>query len=1594
MADNFDKTAILESFLDEVNAYLPEIEANLDRLQQAPDDVRALQETYRRTHTISGSASMMEFHALAHLAQGMEELLDEALERQQPLSAPTVALLRRSCGRLARVAEHIRTGADDSEIVAEDDQDRAAWRGPGGQAGAGGNTPGALVTPNAFFAGDSSQASAPQAAEPPEWLAAFADPNAQVGATPTTGANGSSPANGFGGGAGKGSSSPSNPLVAASTPGDVPSAPGATPTWGTSQPPLAQQPPQPAANQQEPWATSLSNLPTGAAPAINPLQSFPSPAFGSASNPPTSPAAPPAPTPGAGARGDEPTFDEMLSAFRAPGELTEPRAASTPGAAPSATPGGQYPDPWGRSQTSAIPGATPATGQPAHFDVSDLRTVPSLGSRHGSAQIAGIAGSDFGAPAPASAPIMMGGAPVTQSAADAAATQTALDELRADEDAVRRQVATLGAIVAMMREASEAMEEERAGLSAFLDGSADALDRLEEWVGGQMGLDLRRSPETVRNYLPLSVIWVTTTRLKKLIALLNSASRNLTVTQEQIDETLREFRSALDSFGALSSTLSSIGPTPDGGFSATVAHIAWAPTQQLPQAPAGGVVESRPNSAAPTQETLAPGARAALERSVREELRRSLEDEVREEIAADLRREEEQRLRGELEIQVRRQLLADLAPGLGESSVTVRDGSVHVQTSGPFLAVRPPRQVRVTSEQSPEALEVFRDEALEHLQTITTGIAQLERTPGDMDAVKSIRRAMHTLKGAAGMMGFTTIQRLAHSSEDLLDRLMDGAFALTPAMVSLTLDTAEALDQMVSGGIADTGDQQRLAQSLITRYAAITGAPADLGDLAESGAEGEQESESVAIALGGEDDAAPVPAPSDGVDLSVRLQLSKLDDLVNLFSDLVQHRTTADERTVRLAQLVSEVTRIGSRLREIGTTFETRFETALLPSGRQNGALAGANGAVIPRSPIPGAAQRPGLDNGAGGEFDDLEMDRYNEFHRLLRGLSEGSTDLVALSREMEKLMGELQFSATSENRLSSDFQDRLLRARLVPVSSLAPRLYRAARTSAARAGKEIEFYMEGGDTEVDRKVIEAVEGPLLHLVRNAVNHGIEPPQVRIAAGKPPAGKIVVAANYEGNQVDISVHDDGGGIDPERVREVAVARGQLDPDTPLSERDAINLIFQQGISTAGAITEESGRGVGLDVVRDAVGRLRGSVEVDSSVGRGSTFTMKFPISLQIARAVLVKVGTQTLAIPMLVVEHIGRLDYYQRVSGPTPALEVRGERYPLTQLASYLKTAPSPVDERSPVLLVNVGRHRVALLVDAIVTQQEVVSKPMGTHLRDVPGVAGATVLGNGQVVLILEMLDLLTMQPFVPAPLPEPSARVAPTAATQPAMSGQMARASAPNMGRMPSQPLYPSQPGARSASAGNLGGLPGAPGGSNPSAPHARPNAMPAFPSASVAPSTGPTGSQWTAVGGLRPAGQAARPHAAVPAAARNSYVLVVDDSPSVRRVVTNMLKANGWETQAARDGIEALEMIAKQAPAAVLLDIEMPRMDGYELIATVRSQETDRHLPLIVLTSRAASKHKQRAVQLGASAYIIKPYQDEELLTILADLVTANG
>ncbi len=776
------------------------------------------------------------------------------------------------------------------------------------------------------------------------------------------------------------------------------------------------------------------------------------------------------------------------------------------------------------------------------------------------------------------------------------------------------------------------------------------------------------------------------------------------------------------------------------------------------------------------------------------------------------------------------------------------------------------------------------------------------------------------------MMGFRAIADLSHNSEDLLDSVMEGSTTISPAVLSLIFDTAETLDQLITGRESDSSDEAKV-QVLRVRYVELLGEHSttrdaeediDVDDVSDESIEGEP---SVAGVVAGAQPAETNAQRAVRGDLSVRVRLQKLDELVNLFGELLVNRSILEERIERLVRLVADVGVSSTRLRDVGQKLESRFEAATLPSGHSVQVMPGEGDRSIGHSLSRNGNKTHEPSHIS--EFDELELDRYTEFHQLARGLSEGISDMTTLSTEMEAVIRECEGVFARENRLNTTFQDRLMKARLVPLSTMTPRLYRAARAVALKQHKEFEFLLEGEDTEVDRTVNEEIAGPLLHLMRNAVNHAIETPEVRVQKGKTPAGQIKLTAAYEGNQVVITVRDDGAGIDPDRVRNEAIARGLIRPDQMLNDSDVIDLIFRPGFSTAEILSEESGRGVGLDVVRDSVSRLRGTLEVESTPGQGTAFTMKFPTSLAIQSAMMVRVSGQQFTIPTVMVEAIGRLDNFKRSTlAGRPAVVVRNDLYPLNMLAQLLSLPVNEPDEKAPLLLVNTGGYRVALVVDEIKGKLDVVMKNLGPHLRHVNGVAGGTVMGNGRVILILELSELLST----------------------------------------------------RSKLKGN------AVGAATTTSLRRDPMVVSAFQAVAKSPVVVQPNQQSATVSQPPPTGQTEH----------GKYVLVVDDSPSVRRVVSNMLKQHGWEVQMARDGLEALDMISHETPAAVLLDIEMPRMDGYELIATLRAQEQYRMLPLVVLTSRAAAKHQQRAAQLGASSYVVKPYQDEELINTLNSLV----
>ncbi len=1391
MSNSFDKLSVLDSFIEEVNSYLPEIQANLERLAHTPDDMEALEETYRRAHTIGGSASMMDFPGLAHVAHGMEDILGDVMDDLAALDPPTIGLLQRSLARMHRLLGGIHSGINEDAVIAEDDADYSQYRVMMEAAAHSQDGKPAIDEQKALLDASAALSLEPAITSLDEMLASFRTPSL---------------------------------------------AEGEEISW----------PEEPYVDSTQDTQPQQLVKPEVAAPA-QPVQ---------------------------------PSALEMLAATAAQAEikheLTQPEAAST------------------RSVQHE--------NQPSPVQV--------------------------------------------------------YSELQEESQVLAEQTSSLKRTLTQLRLVVSIIEGQRIEFKSFLDGSKDALDRMEEWAGKAMGLNLRNSPEQVRRYLPLSVMWVANTKLKMVLGLLTQMTSSMEITEEQVQDTLQQLHGTIeacgDVFEQVQSNLSAHPFTHDHGWTPwemQVAREASTVRERVTFERRGDLATLRAEMEAKVREDLRHeyenrpftlAARAELERQIRNEILKEFEAkrQLQMSVAGSEQRETlpeiEARLRNEIEIDVRREFLSQLT-GESEEMLASATQSLPDMFAAPLPGtppaqawprgpVAPPQTtVAAVGELGEEATEIFRLEAEEHLQTISMYVADLENSPTDHDPIQGIRRATHTLKGAAAMMGFRAIADLCHISEDLLDSVMEGAITVSPTVVSLILDTAEALDLLING--ERTNEENMAAvQVLRTRYVELLGEQTSPPIAVDEEIDAEIE-ENAAIIIEDAAVTSVVAGTQSGMqqaargDLSVRVPLHKLDELVNLFGELLVNRSVLEERLQRLMRLVSDASVSSTRLRDVGQKLESRFEAATLPSGHSVQVMPGQGDQSMGYN-FGGNGKNPANRAGAShlAEFDELELDRYTEFHQLARGLSEGISDMTTLSNEMEAIIRDCESVFGRENRLSTTFQDRLMKARLVPLSTMIPRLYRTARAVALKQHKEFEFVLEGQETEVDRTVIEEIAGPLLHLMRNAVNHAIETPEVRLQRGKPAAGQIKLSAAYEGNQVVITVRDDGTGIDPERVRSAAVVRGLIRPDQTLSDGEVIELIFRPGFSTAEVLSEESGRGVGLDVVRDSVSRLRGTLEVESMPGQGTAFTMKFPTSLAIQNAMLVLVGEQQFAIPTVMVEAIGRVDNFkQSTFGGRPAIIVQNDLYPLNFLGTLLGLPIGEPDEKAPILLVRTDRHRVALVVDEISGRMDIVMKNLGPHLRHVHGVAGGTVLGNGRVVLILELIELLSSRTGTPG------------------TAGVLTR----------------SEEAARQA--------------------------LQASTRASVEP---PTEGRATTV--------LTRPPARPAAPSRGKHILVVDDSPSVRRVVGNMLKQHGWEVQAARDGVEALEMITQETPAAVLLDIEMPRMDGYELMATVRAQEQYRTLPLVILTSRAATKHQQHAMQLGANAYLVKPYQDEELINILNSLV----
>ncbi len=543
--------------------------------------------------------------------------------------------------------------------------------------------------------------------------------------------------------------------------------------------------------------------------------------------------------------------------------------------------------------------------------------------------------------------------------------------------------------------------------------------------------------------------------------------------------------------------------------------------------------------------------------------------------------------------------------------------------------------------------------------------------------------------------------------------------------------------------------------------------------------------------------------------------------------------------------------------------------------------------------------------------FDPLELDRFSNLQQLSRALAESVSDLVSLHGTLDDLARQQETLLLQQSRVASELQQGLMRTRMVPFETQVPFLRRLVRQSADESGKRAQLYVDGAQGEMDRNLLERMKAPLEHMLRNALAHGIETPAERSAQGKAGEGNVRIEVAREASEVLIRVSDDGRGLDREAIRRKAIERGLMHADSLLSDRDLFGFITETGFSTADTVSKLAGRGVGMDVVANEIRELGGSLSIDSEVNQGSRFTIRLPFTLAVTQAIMVRLGEAIFAVPMSSVQGVARLplaDFEGRLSGADARqLAYGGDEYAVHDLALLLGTEPNRVVDTAgqlPLLLVRSGDQRAAIRVDSVVGSREIVVKSTGSQIASVPGMFGATIMGDGSVVMILDLAPLVRRH-----------------------IARRTERAIADELAAM----------------------LPGG---------FAAPEAILAEPSKVQV--------------------------------KRQLLVMVVDDSITMRKVTSRVLERNDMEVVTAKDGVDAVEKLQERVPDLAILDIEMPRMDGYELATYIRNDARLRHLPLMMITSRTGEKHRQRAFEIGVDRFLGKPYQEADLLRTVFELI----
>ncbi len=801
---------------------------------------------------------------------------------------------------------------------------------------------------------------------------------------------------------------------------------------------------------------------------------------------------------------------------------------------------------------------------------------------------------------------------------------------------------------------------------------------------------------------------------------------------------------------------------------------------------------------------------------------------------------------------------------------------------------------RIEDDIDSDLLPIFLVEAKEIVPQVGDGMRAWRAVPADHTPVIELARHFHTLKGSARMAGLMRLGELAHVIETKMI-VMDGQATPATAMfddIDENLDRfTGALDRLEAGEQLGT----LIDIPVVDVFEHQKDKPATLAIMA-------------AAAQAVRDEAAPDGRERQSL---LRVNANIIDRFVNEAGELSIARSRIDQEMLTFKQslidLTENISRMKAQLREVEIQSESQIQ-----------------------SRIKEAEER-------GAAFDPLEFDRFSRTQELTRFMAESLNDVITLQLSLQKNLDETAAALLQQARLNRDLQHGLMSVRLVPLGNLQDRFYRVVRQTAKDLHKKANLEFRGVRVEIDRSVLEKITPPFEHLLRNAVAHGIEIPVDRVNQGKSEIGEITIDAQQVGNEVVLTLSDDGAGLNFARIREKAVEQGLLSANAEVSEAQLTQYIFLAGFSTADEVTQVSGRGVGMDVVRNEIASLGGRIDIASTAGRGTVFTIALPLTLAVTQAVIVVVGDVQYAIPSVMVEQVQ--EYKGKRYEPLLAMneiDWKGNKYPLRSMADLLGAKPTISAQRKAlVILAKSGQQRTAVQVDQIIGNREIVVKSIGPQLARLIGVAGATVTGSGQIILIINPVQLHFRE----------------TAAV-----------SVENVVSRQQEKFAPAFPGLRAGSAG-------------------------AEAATSISP---PQPAELMKVPSLGEAIAAATPAGDAPAAAllmrTVPLVMVVDDSLTVRKITSRMLTREGFEVATAKDGVDGLQQLQDIEPDIILLDIEMPRMDGFEFARNVRADAKTKGIPIIMITSRTADKHRNRAVELGVNEYMGKPYQEEQLLVLI--------